>query len=148
MRSRRSAFIVALTVACASAACTSQHPAASKPQVTQPAPTATGLPSPTAHKAIMRLSQTSGKVGDQIRITVSDCPATPGQDSLTWHDSAQYQGSLNHREPVPPYSLVPVLRSGASLTATFQVLPTYARGRGILDKFCTGNNAVANFTVR
>lgn len=128
----------------------SQRGAPTSRLASQPPPTAArSSASPTPGRPVMRLSQASGIAGDRIRITVSDCDPVPGQDSLTWHDSAQYQGSLNHREAVPPFSLVPFRRSGRSLTATFRVLSTYTRGQGVLDKFCNNNaNAVADFTVR
>ena len=91
------------------------------------------------------LSVRRGGLGTKVSVKGIHCAPLPGQrDELSWHDSYE----LSHRDS--GYRKVrPLRRVGSTLTATFSVLATDHRGKGLLDLFCGGSrgNAVAYFLV-
>lgn len=126
----------------------SQRP--TEPALVHTAAPVTASPGVSAGGPQMDLNRNSGAVGDSIGITIRNCAVVPGgQDWLTWHDQRQDRAARAHQELTPAFTKLPFRRDGNSLTATFLVLPTYALGLGVLDKFCANNgNAVATFTVQ
>jgi hypothetical protein len=91
------------------------------------------------------LSIHRGGPGTLVRLKGINCPPLLGQrDELTWHISYQ----VAHR--FAGYRRVhPLRRVGSKVTATFRVLRSDHRGKGVLDLFCggSGGNAVGYFVV-
>ena len=91
------------------------------------------------------LSVHRGGPGTRVRVKGVNCPPLVGErDQLSWHDSYQLSHRFSGNRKVQPLH-----RVGKTVTATFRVLHSDHRGKGLLDLFCGGNggNAVQYFVV-
>jgi hypothetical protein len=91
------------------------------------------------------LSAHRGGPGARVRVKGVNCPPLVGErDQLSWHDRYQVSHRFSGYRKVHP-----LRRVGKTVTATFRVIRSDHRGRGVLDLFCGGNggNAVRYFVV-
>lgn len=99
------------------------------------------------------LSRNSGPAGTVVSVIGCGCPQPEGQrDGLFWFDTRSERMTGKRKLDVQARRIAVVRRSRTSATATFTVLPSSSRGRGMLDLWCGGanggvGNAIGHFTV-
>jgi hypothetical protein len=116
-------------------------------------PTASATGGPTAlptgpgtggSAPLMSVSVAQGKVGTEVSLTVTGCPARAGgPDQITW------QGAASAGSTPMPRMLAGVQRAGDVLHASFTVLAADPPGQGIFDAVCgrDAEHASTSFTV-